>query len=133
MLSWNKSPGGKWWTQRNGFDRLRSKLLENSTVLLLISSKTSYHVGKTFTRILKILIKIRKYGPFINIVPIILGASLNEIRILTTLRSRISFPSTSASISHVRVLYQLLARIWHLLILKKWIIMKRLQHSLPFR
>lgn len=64
---------------------------------------------------------MRKYGPFINFTPIILGASPNKIRILTALHSHIciSFPSTSVSVLHVQVLYLLLVRIWHILILKK--------------
>lgn len=42
--SCQKSPGGKWWTPGNRLARWRNILLENSPVLSLSSSKTSYHL-----------------------------------------------------------------------------------------
>lgn len=93
------------------------------------------YTGNTFTRILQIIPRRRKCGPFIDISPIILDVSLNKIRTLMAPHSYIciSFPSTSVSVLHVQALYILLLRIWHILILKKWIITKRQQHSLPLR
>lgn len=96
---------------------LRTHLFYHGSAVKLVI----IYIGKTFTRIFKILLRMTTYSPFINIAPIILGVSLNKIRTLTALHSYIcvSSPSASVSVLHVQVLHFLLARIWHILILKK--------------